>query len=100
MDVTNEANVKVAHQTRSPFFRLPQEIRLQIYEHAIGFRYFHIRRMKEKNNRKKSIRPRRYTCGEHGENHIIEPGWTNCYVRHGRPSNSHTLALLRSCRFM
>lgn len=92
---------KTADQLQAPFFRLPKEIRLQIYEYAIGARILHMKQPTEGPSpttaSTRELQPRRYTC-KFGETHwAAQPGWSKCSTRHDYVSPS-LLPLLRSCR--
>lgn len=85
-----------SQQLQSRLFRLPDEIRLQIYKHAIGGRLLHINLMGENKKRKKEPYPRCHTC-KYGEYHVAQSEWTNCSTHHDCCRSSLT-PLLRTCR--
>ena len=98
-DKKSEIRRRPIKQLDSPIFRLPPEIRLQIYEHVLGGKLFHIGIARSNQNPKKLGRPRRLIC-RHGDTHPrTQSTWTHCSTLY-ESSRNNLMPLLKSCRSM
>lgn len=96
-DLKSEGCKRIIEQLQSFFFRLPLEIRLRIYEYALGGRILHLGLLYEGSDSGKPVRLRRHAC-KYGDTHpVANPTWTNCSTPHDQRSDS-LLPFLQSCR--
>lgn len=96
-DLKSEGCKRIIEQLQSFFFRLPLEIRLRIYEYALGGRILHLGLLYEGSDSGKSVRLRRHAC-KYGDTHpVANPTWTDCSTPHDQRSDS-LLPFLQSCR--
>lgn len=90
---------RTEEQLHPSFLQLPLEIRLQIYEHALGGRLLHLGLLYNGNDLKTASLPHRLTC-KYRDTHPTTPStWTDCSTLHGHLQNS-LLPLLKTCRRM
>lgn len=97
-DFQRGKETKIALQLQSPLLRLPKEIRLQIYEQAIGRRFLHIKLRRKGFKGRKAPYIRCYTC-MYGEKHIDPYEWTICHPQQEFTLN-YLLPLLQCCRYV
>ncbi len=98
-DLKERSGEKTEEQLHSSLLRLPFEIRLQIYEYALGGRLLHFGLLYNGNDLKTASLPHRLTC-KYGDTHPSTPStWTDCFTLHGHLQNN-LLPLLITCRRM